>query len=98
MKYQDDHLFLDKDEVKLLSLVTMNNVEASYPAVKFIQGLNEIQAEAEAHIQQVALQQTAESRRSLQIDILKQLIGTCEKFKGRAYASAQNAGCSIQLH
>ena len=98
MKYQDGNLFLDKEEMKLLSLVTMNDVEASYPAVKFIQGLNEIQAEAEAHIQQVSLQQTAESRRSLQIDILKQLVSTCEKFKERGYASAREAGCSIRLH
>lgn len=98
MKYRDGNLLLDEEEVQLLSLVTMSDVEASYPAVKFIAGLNEIQTGAEEHIQQIALQQTPESRRLLQIDILKQLISTCEKFKDRGHASAQEAGCSIQLH
>lgn len=98
MKYRDGSLILDEDEVKLLSLVTMSDVEVSYPAVKFITGLNEIQTEAEDHIQKIALQQSPERRRSLQTDMLKQLISTCEMFKERGYASAQEAGCSIQLH
>lgn len=98
MKYRDGSLILDEDEVKLLSLATMSDVETSYPAAKFIAGLNEIQTEAEERIQKIALKQTPERRRSLQIDILKQLISTCEMFKDRGYASAQEVGCSIQLH
>lgn len=98
MQYRDGSLLLDEDEVKLLSLTFMSDVETSYPASEFIAGLNEIQVEAEQHIQTIAIQSTAERRRSLQTDILKQLISTCEKFKDRGYASAQEAGCSIQLH
>ncbi|NOT19911.1 MAG: hypothetical protein HOP24_06530 [Sideroxydans sp.] len=98
MKYRDGSLFLGEDEVRLLSLVTMSNVETTYPAAKYITGLNEIQTEAEEHIQNIVLQKKPERRRSLQTDMLKQLISTCEMFKGRGYASAQEAGCSIQLH
>lgn len=98
MKYRDGSLLLDDEEVKLLSLTFMTDVETSYPASEFIAGLNEVQTEAEQHIRKIALQKTPESRRSLQTDILKQLISTCEKFKDRGYASAQEAGCSIQIH
>jgi len=76
----------------------MSDVEATYPASEFIHGLNEVQAGAKVHIQEIARQQTPERRRSLQIDILKQLISTCEDFKNRGYAAAQATGCSIQLH
>lgn len=98
MQYRDGSLLLDEDEVKLLSLTFMSDVEASYSASEFIAGLNEIQVEAEQHIQTIAIQSTPERRRSLQTDLLRQLISTCEKFKDRGYASAQEAGCSIQLH
>ncbi|MBA3022668.1 MAG: hypothetical protein KKG03_03660 [Gammaproteobacteria bacterium] len=98
MKYRDGFLLLDKEEVRLLSLTLMTDVEATYAASEFISGLHEVQAEAEKHIQEISLQETPERRRSLQVDILKQLISTCEKFKGRGYTAAQNAGCSIQLH
>lgn len=98
MKYQDGSLFLDEDEVQLLSLTFMSDVEASYPAPEFIHGLNEVQAGAEEHIQEIAHQETPERRRSLQIDILKQLISTCEAFKDRGYAAAHATGCSIHLH
>ena len=98
MKYRDVSLILDDEEVKLLSLTFMTDVETAYPASEFIAGLNEVQAEAEEHIQKIALQKTPERRRSLQADILILLISTCEKFKDRGYASAQEAGCSIQIH
>jgi hypothetical protein len=98
MKYRDGNLFLDENEVELLSLTFMSEVEASYPASEFIHGLDEVQAGAKTHIQEIAHQQTPERRRSLQIDILEQLISTCEEFKDRGYAAAQATGCSIQLH
>ncbi|MDD4913108.1 MAG: hypothetical protein PHP57_12500 [Sideroxydans sp.] len=47
INYQDGRFILDEDEVKLLSLVTMSDVEVSYPAAKFIAGLNEIETEGE---------------------------------------------------
>ena len=98
MEFRNDCFFLDEDEVRLLSLATMSDVEVSYPAVNFFAGLNEIQTEAESYIQKIALQNTSEKRQSLQTDILKQLIATCEMFKGRAYVLAQEAGLSIRLH
>ena len=98
MKYRDGSFLLDDEEVKFLSLTFMTDVETSYPASEFIAGLNEVQAEAEDHIQKIALQETPQRRRSIQTDILKQLINTCEMFKDRGYASAQETGCSIQIH
>lgn len=98
MNYRDGNLFLDEKEVELLSLTFMSDVETSYPAPVFIHGLSEVQAGATAHIQEIAQQNTPERRRSLQIDILKQLISICEEFKNRGYAAAQATGSSIHLH
>jgi len=98
MQYRDGNIILDVEEVQLLAFAFMSNVENTYSASEFITGLNEVQAEAEEHIQKIALQTTPERRRSIQTEILKQLISTCEMFKAKGYASAQEAGCSIQLH
>lgn len=98
MQYLDGNLILDKDEVSLLSLAFMCDAKTTYPASTLMAELNTIKAEAEAHIQKIALQEMPERRRSLQISMLKLLISTCEVFKEKGYASAQAAGCSIQRH
>lgn len=98
MQFRDGNIILDVEEVQLLAFAFMRDVDKTYPASEFITGLNEIQVEAEEHIQKIALQETPQRRRALQTEILKQLISTCEMFKAKGYASAQEAGCSIQLH
>lgn len=98
MQFRDGNIILDVEEVQLLAFAFMSDVENTYPASEFISGLNEVQAEAEEHIQNIALQETPQRRRALQTEILKQLISTCEMFKAKGYATAQEAGFSLQLH
>lgn len=51
MQFRDGDIILDVEEVQLLAFAFMSEVENTYPASEFISGLNEIQAEAEEHIQ-----------------------------------------------
>ncbi|MBU1776744.1 MAG: hypothetical protein KJ899_08895 [Gammaproteobacteria bacterium] len=96
MQFENGNLLLNDEERNLLSVVSMKEIKAEYPAAYFVGSLAEMKVEAEQYIRQIELKQDQDKRDSLKIEIVRLLIGTVDSLTEQGYEAAAAAGGSIR--
>ncbi len=96
MKLENGNLVLNIDEIKLLSLVTMQQIDPQYTVEEFIGSMASIKAESEEYIRETQSKPDFSKRDELKIGVTEAVIEVCEMLSERAYSIVQDAGYTIK--
>lgn len=97
MKYENGDLILSEEERALLALVTMNKIDAQYPASYFIGSMGEIKAEADEAIRHIQSKQDPDDRDTSRIEIIRHLLAVCDLMIEQGFDAAQAANSIIKM-
>jgi len=95
MKYVNENIVLNKDEMKLLSSLTWNDsIEPQYDALEFVENMIANILWATSEIDRIKMVEQDERKRIL-VEILQLAIKHFDRFKMLAHESARAAGASL---
>lgn len=99
MKYKNGYIYLEQQEVEILSFMLFNDkMNLRYDSQEFIGSLKESEALLLEEKARYALMQDRGKREAILVDMIDITIAACETYIEMAHTAAKDAGTKIEFH